>query len=263
MRSSFAAFGAWLVALVSASGVAFAEAQPAVSPVPKQCEAPGELKSEQPVLRNVVKAMREKKRIVILAIGGTSASARGPVAGGNFAIVERLLERTFKSLDVQIVHRGVSGELATDAGQRIRNEVALTGADLVLWQVGTADAMSRVDVNTTREAVDETLRWLKERNIDVILVGMRYAKGLAKDAWYQQTRAAISAVAAKNGVLRISRYSAEESLNKAANEESSGPSIIEESEHTYNCTAEYLARAIAAGLFLRTPSPSEKPAPTK
>ena len=77
-----------------------------------------------------------------MCIGATSASLRGPVSGGYFAVVERYLEAAFKGLDVQVVHRGVSGELAADAAERIKTEVALTNADLVLWQLGTADALA-------------------------------------------------------------------------------------------------------------------------
>ena len=237
--------------------------QEPIAPIPKRCEMPGAVAADQPVLTNVAKAMRTRKRIVILAIGGTSATALGPIAGGNFAVVERLLESTFKSVDVHIVHRGVSGELAADASRRIRNEVALTGADLVLWQVGTADAMARVDPDTLRVAVDETLGWLKAHEIDVIMVGMRYAKSLAKDPWYQATRKIVADVAARHGVFRINRYSAEETLAGVKRGDDPTSTAVEASEASYNCTAEYLARAIAAGLFLRSRQPGDTQLPRR
>ena len=87
---------------------------------------------------NVSAALRDRKKIRILAIGATSIARRDSAPGGYHAIIEQFLERTFKGIDVEIFNRGVSGELARDAAERIKTEVALTEADLVLWQVGTA-----------------------------------------------------------------------------------------------------------------------------
>ena len=83
------------------------------------------------------------------------------------------LESTFKGLDVEVVHRGVSGELAADAAERIKTEVALNDADLVLWQLGTADALAQVPVaafyvtvtqtSATTITIDGRMRWGKLR----------------------------------------------------------------------------------------------------
>jgi hypothetical protein len=50
------------------------------------------------------------------------------VSGGHYAIVEHFLETIFKGLDVQIVHRGVSGELAADAAERIKKNCGASRA---------------------------------------------------------------------------------------------------------------------------------------
>ena len=177
-----------------------------LSPVPKACETPGAQVIADSPLPNIAAALKERKKITILAIGSTSASLRGPVSGGHYAIVERFLESTFKGLDVVIVHRGVSGELAADAGARIKTEVALADPDLVLWQLGTADVIAQVPVADFYVAVSETVAWLKEHKIDVILVGLRYVRSMAKDLHYQAIRAAIDDIAKKQMVLRNGRY---------------------------------------------------------
>jgi acyl-CoA thioesterase I len=229
---------------------------PVISPVPKACETPGAQVIADSPLPNIVAALKERKKIIILAIGSTSASLRGPVSEGHYAIIERFLETTFKGLDVQIVHRGVSGELAADAAERIKTEVALAHADLVLWQLGTADAMAQVPVADFHAVVSETVAWLKQRKIDVILVGMRYARSMAKDPHYQAIRAAIQDIAQKQNVLRIGQYDAEETLERLRHEQGVLKSDIEATESNYVCMAEYLARAIAAGLFVRETRPS-------
>ena len=140
----------------------YGQGSPVLGPVPKACETPGPQVIADSPLPNVAAALKERKKITILAIGSTSASLRGPVSGGHYAIVERFLESNFKGLDVVIVHRGVSGELAADAGARIKTEVALADPDLVLWQLGTADAFAQVPVADFHVAVSETIAWLKE-----------------------------------------------------------------------------------------------------
>lgn len=234
---------------------------PTLAPVPKACEAPGAQVIADSPLPNIAVALKERKKINILAIGATSASLRGPVSGGYYAVVERFLEATFKGLDVQVVHRGVSGELAADAAERIKTEVAMTSADLVLWQLGTADALAQVPVADFYAAVAQAIVWLKEHKIDVILVGLRYTRTMANDLHYQAIRTAIQEVAKEQNVLRISRYEAEEVLEKIRREQGAPVSEAEVTESSYVCMAEYLARAIAAGLFVKEPRTPAKKTP--
>jgi acyl-CoA thioesterase I len=249
-----------IAAVLAAVAVAWAswahgQGGPALAPVPKACEAPGANVIAASPLPNVAVALKERKKINILAIGSTSASLRGPVSGGYYAVVEHFLEATFKGLDVEVVHRGVSGELAADAGDRLKNEVALTNADLVLWQLGTADALAQVPVGEFYAAVTQTVVWLKEHKIDVILVGLRYAHSMVNDAHYQAIRSAIQQIAKEQNVLRIGRYEAEETLERIRREQGGVPMTEAETTETdYVCMAEYLARAIASGLFLREPA---------
>ena len=107
-------------------------------------------------------------------------------------LLERILERTIKGLDVEIINRGFSGELAEAAGERLKIEVALNHPDIVLWQVGTNDAFAHVPVENFQLAVSNAVRWLKAHNIDVILVGLHYMKQLAKDEHYQAIRASLA-----------------------------------------------------------------------
>ena len=79
-----------------------------------------------------------------------------------------------KGADVVIINRGVSGELAANAALRIKNEVAMTSPDLVIWQVGTDDALAFVPLDELAETVQSTIRWLKEHNVDVVLAGLQY-----------------------------------------------------------------------------------------
>lgn len=249
-----------LAVAMAVAWAAHAQGTPTLAPLPKECEAPGTTVIAASPLPNIAIALKERKKIRILAIGGTSASLRGPASGGHYAVVEQFLESTFKGLDVEVVHRGVSGELAVAAGERIKTEVALTGADLVLWQLGTTDALARVPITDFQVTVSRIVTWLKDHKIDVIMVGLRYARSMAADRHYQAMRTAVRGIAKDLNVLRISRYEAEETLEKVRRSRGVVLGEVEITEAGYVCMAEYLARAIAAGLFVKEPRPGMPPA---
>jgi lysophospholipase L1-like esterase len=236
------------LALASAGGAAeMAPAPPAIS---KEC---GDAAVADHPLPNSSVALQQRKRIKILAIGSSSTAVLGLGRDGS-PLLERILERTIKGLDVEIINRGFSGELAEAAGERIRIEVALNEPDLVLWQVGTNDALAQVPVDTFEQSVTDTVRWLKEHNIDVILVGLHYSKSLAKDAHYQAIRMSLRRVAIAQNVLRVGRYEAMEVLARSTT--ATDRPVLEDfglTEAGYNCMAQYLARTITVGLFAKPP----------
>jgi acyl-CoA thioesterase I len=260
------AFSAVVAAIAALShGTAAQTTSPEPPPVAKEC---GDVRTGDTPLPNSALALQQRKKIKILAIGASPASVLGLGRGGTPPLLERILERTIKGLDVEIINRGFSGELAEAAGERLKIEVALNNPDIVLWQVGTNDALAQVPVEDFQNAVSDTVRWLKEHNIDVILVGLHYMKQLAKDEHYQAIRAALQRIANSESVLRIGRYEAMEVL---ANTVQSGsqpePQDFGLSEAGYNCMAQYIARTITVGVFAKArrfypppdPPPSDQP----
>jgi lysophospholipase L1-like esterase len=228
-------------------------------PLAKEC---GEASTSVMALPNSARALANTKKLKILAIGASSASILGGMREGSPPLLEQLLERTVAGLDVEIVNRGVSGELAGDAAKRLKVEVALNQPDVVLWQVGTNDAFAQVPVEEFQETVGEMVRWLKEHNTDVILVGLHYMKQLVKNEHYQAIRKSLSRVAQAESVLRITRYEAMEVLERTMRVQGRPePSVFGYGEASYNCMAQYVAHGIAVGLYAK--SGSKQKAPSK
>lgn len=252
---------AWTVMLAGlmASSVGGLAQDSTMTSVPNDCQAPGAAIVISAALPNVSNALRDRKKIRILAIGATSIARRDSARGGYHAIIEQFLERTFKGVDVEIFNRGVSGELARDAAERIKTEVGLTEADLILWQVGTPDALAQVPVDEFKAAVTDAVAWLKEHKTDVALIGMQYARRMADDPYYQSMRVAVQEVAKEQAVLRIGRYDAVETIQKIRLQRGEPATETELTEAGYVCMAEYLARAIAIGLFARMRTPGVGP----
>jgi acyl-CoA thioesterase I len=240
--------------------------KPDTQPVPpptvaKDC---GEANVTVTPLPNSALALQKRQQVKILAIGASSAAMLGMGHDGNPPLLEEILERNIKGLDVEIINRSYSGELAEAAGERLKIEVALNHPDLVLWQVGTNDAFAQVPVENFEQSVTNTVRWLKDHDVDVILVGLHYIKQLSKDEHYQAIRASLQRITAAESVLRITRYEAMEVLARTMRESGRPePRDFGLTEAGYNCMAQYVARAIAVGLFAKPPRPHAAPSPTR
>ena len=220
----------------------------------KDCRTPGvKIVLERP-LPHTLAALRDRKIIKILTIGASASPGSDPAGGGYQDIIEDVLERTISGLDVQIIDRGISGELARDAAERLKTEVALTEPDLVLWQVGTNDALSQIPVEEFQETVTEAIHWLRERNVDVVLVGLHYLRNMRSDPHYQAIRATLTRIIDSERVLRIGRYEAMEVIERIRQASSAGrASAFSLTEEGYSCMAEYVVRAITSAIFLKRP----------
>jgi lysophospholipase L1-like esterase len=244
-----------LTVLALLAGPIEAQSAPAVSEesaISKECQTPGvKLPLDKP-LPNTLAALKERKVIKILTIGASASAGMDPASGGYQDIIEETLERIVPGLDVQIIDRGVSGELARNAAQRLKTEVALTEPNLVLWQVGSNDALAQIPVEDFAETITDTVHWLKEHNIDVVLVGLHYVSNLRTDPHYQSIRATLSRVADREKIIRISRYEAMEMMERMHSASAADRfNAFALSEENYSCIAEYVVRAITSAIFLK------------
>jgi acyl-CoA thioesterase I len=216
-------------------------------PVPysAECQAGSTSIVTESPLPHVAAALQKRKTVRILAIGASAGRGQG----GYTEQIERILKQAMKGIEVVVINRGVSGELAADAAERIKNEVALNELDLVIWQVGTNDALAFVPLEALADTVQSTIRWLKQHATDVVLAGLQFVKRVAQDEHYNKVRELLRDIAIKENVMIIRRYEATQFIS--ANQQSGGfaPDEFERTEAGYNCLAQYLASAITLGAF--------------
>jgi acyl-CoA thioesterase I len=234
--------GAW----AQGQGTPSAPAVP--SPYSPECQAGGSAIAGERALPNVAAALEQRKTIRILAIGASAGRRR---ARGSYTDqIERLLEQALKGIDVVMINRGVSGELAADAATRIKTEVALEQPDLVLWQIGTNDALAYVPLAELEETITSTIRWLKEHKVDVVIAGLQYINRMAQDSHYAAVRDLMRRIAAQENVIVVRRYEAMQLMEQAAKPGGDFvPDEFERTEEGYSCLAQYFARAITLGTF--------------
>lgn len=203
-------------------------------------------------LRGLRRAVRANRNPRVLAIGSSSTVGVGASRPSNtyIAKLESKLEESFKGVDFDVFGRGMSGETAEGQSSRMKATVEDVKPDLVLWQVGTNDALRHVDIESFKNCLRKTLSWLEDNRIDVMLVDPQYGDKLAKDAFYESVVAAIAEVAKEKHVLLVDRFEAMRELSKQHGDAfylSSDNLHLNDTGH--RCMAEQLARAIVAGVL--------------
>jgi acyl-CoA thioesterase-1 len=221
------------------------------SPVSKACQTGATAVANESPLPNVAAALAQRKTLRILAMGAAPGRI-GPRHGSYTALIEAMLEHALKGIEVVMINRGVSGELAANAATRMKNEVALEEPDLVLWQVGTNDALAYVTADEFALTVKEQIEWLKAHKVDVVLVGLQFANQTLRDAHYVEIRDTLRKLAAQENVIVIRFDEAMQIVNRAAG---GGPEPtadeFEPNQAGYDCLAQYVARAITLGVFAK------------
>lgn len=118
----------------------------------------------------------------LLALGDSLTAGYGLPASEGFTVKLEAALRA-KGHDVTVINAGVAGDTAMDGASRI--DWALTPeTDAVLVELGANDALRGLPVHQAEQALDQLLARLKEKNLPVLLIGMRAPPNLG--AAYQQ-----------------------------------------------------------------------------
>src|SRR5215211_7744682 len=206
-------------------------------------------------LEVVKAALDEKRPVKVLTLGSSAMSALGTSSASYPAWLEHELERLLPGSDFVTEHRAISGEVLEDASDRIKNIVAEVEPDLVIWKVGTPEMLARVGAEAFAQSLDETVKWLKEHEIDVILIDPQYIASLADDPSYKRVVATVEAVARADAVPLVFRSKAVRYLTEQRS--NAGQSPFQLNELGYRCMAEHVMRAVLLSIRQSGKSPAQ------
>ena len=233
----------------------WAKVPPELSLMSSQCSVPaGDLATLVVGLSRTVEKLGSSKQLRILAIGSSSTWGAGAssLKRSYPSRLEDILSKVWKGVDLQIMNRGVSGELAAQTAHRLLDEIGLAQPDLVLWQVGTNDALNLVPLEQFTNTVRDTITQVRKRNIDLVLVGLQYTPKYARHEHYFHIRQALDEIATSENLLYVRRYRAMEFIaNTKANLSMMASDNFHLNDLGYQCMAEHIAQAVVANLFLR------------
>ena len=189
------------------------------------------------------------KPLRILAIGSSSTRGAGASAPSRTypARLEAELARRFPLAGSDVWNDGVDGEVAAETLERMKRELASISPDLVVWQVGTNDAMAQVDPAAFRATLRDGIAWLRSQGVDLILMDPQFCPRVAKEPVYSAYVDIIGEVARDMGVPVMRRYAA---MRYWANRTRTPQTMLAgDSFHLndrgYACVAEVLAEGLA------------------
>lgn len=163
-------FVAALLAATVVTGRAYALDPPA-------CAVPSHLLSSDSRLKRV-SATVAKQHALTVAVVGTGSSVLGGPEGQNLAYPARLenaLRERLPAVALRVAARVKPGQTAEMMKRGMKTLLAEEKPDLVVWQVGTIDAMRRIGAEDFRIVVDDGVEALRTAGVDVILMNAQFS----------------------------------------------------------------------------------------
>ncbi len=228
---------------------------PEISLMSSQCSVPSaDLATLVPGLSRTVENLGTTKKLRILAIGSSSTWGVGASSlKRNYpSRLEAIFSNVWKGVDLEIINRGVGGEIAAQTAARLLDEINLAQPDMILWQVGTNDALTNVPLEEFETTVRSTIAEVRKRNIDIVMVGLQYTPKYARHEHYFKIRKLMDTIASSENLLYVRRYRAMEFIaNTKANLSMMASDNFHLNDLGYQCMAEHVAQAVVANLFVR------------
>ncbi|WP_343232661.1 SGNH/GDSL hydrolase family protein [Microvirga antarctica] len=145
--------------------------------------------------------------IRILAIGSSSTQGVGAsdAAHSYPALLETDLESAWKE-NVTVINAGIGGETAIQTIERLEGALKTERFDLVIWQVGTNDAVNGVAEEQFRLMLDRGIRAAKSASTDLVLLDQQYYPTIKDPARYERFVRAVDALGEERSISVFSRY---------------------------------------------------------
>jgi acyl-CoA thioesterase-1 len=143
----------------------------------------------------------------ILAIGSSSTEGIGATSPANAypAKLEEELEKRM-GVDFDVKNAGVGGELAAKTLERLKSALKSGWARLVIWQVGTNDAIVGVDEALFRATLKAGIAAARAAGIPLVLVDPQFTLKSPDPARYERFVKMVDDIGTADRVPVLSRY---------------------------------------------------------
>jgi acyl-CoA thioesterase-1 len=160
-------------------------------------------------LDRTVERLKSRTAVRILALGSSSTQGVGASspAAAYPAQLELALTRRFPGQEIVVVNAGIAGETADLTLARLDRELENSKPDLVLWQVGTNDALTAaITEKEFASAVERGVASIKRHRRDIVIIDQQFFKKAENPARYERFVAILERVAKERGLVLFSRF---------------------------------------------------------
>lgn len=187
-----------------------AASAPSFAAVMEGCNVPDSYLAMPHGLERTEQLVLNGKPVRVVLIGAPmwpSSAASSPL--------EHALESRLPGINFEIM-QALSPGLAEDDFERIRALVSEKSPDLLIWQVGTRDAMANSDVEEFEDTLGQASDWIESRGPDLILVDPPFVPHVRHERIYTPYIGEIGEMSRSEGVAVLRRYAAMQYLDAEA-----------------------------------------------
>ncbi|MHB2167856.1 SGNH/GDSL hydrolase family protein [Alsobacter sp. R-9] len=156
----------------------------------------------------VAAALERGRPVSILAIGSSSTEGAGATDRDHSypARLQALLARRWPRSPVTVINAGIGGETAPQTLERLARELESRHYDLVIWQVGTNDAVRGENEAAFRERLEHGIHLVRDARADLVLMDPQDFPTVRDRPTYERFVRIIGEAGEANGVPVFSRY---------------------------------------------------------
>jgi hypothetical protein len=247
-------------ALFGVFGAASAAAAPSETAPTEQggaerpaCGVPPDTFEAVPGLPHLAAAIHRGKpvRIVVIGGGSTKGAAAGAPENAYPSRLQAALQKRFPEVPITVVNLGVPRQTARQMIDRFPTEASKDKPALIIWEVGTSDAVRGVDIDDFTAALQAGIDLAKNQAIDLMLVDMQFSRRTTTVIDFDRYLDTIRRVGEVNGVHVFPRFAL---MRNWSDENVFDYEDVPESERArlaaqvYDCLGRALAEAIAKGV---------------
>jgi hypothetical protein len=144
------------------------------SAVPDRCPGPPDGWAVYPdpaVAARAPRTLPRGLRIVTLGSSSTQGTGASPEATRSYpAQLGRVLNWRHPEAGVEVINKGIAGEIVTKNLARLNRDVLALRPDLVLWQVGTNDAIYLGNATAVMVQVRRGIRRIRDAGAGLVLI---------------------------------------------------------------------------------------------
>ncbi len=192
-------------------------------------------------------------RLDILAIGSSSTEGVGASTRDKSypSRLQALLTAAWPRVQVTVANAGIGGEIAPQTLARLKQALTERRYDLVIWQVGTNDAVRGGDMTAFKAMLAEGISIVRDARTSLALMDPQFFPGIREPVRYRAYVDAIADIAKGQGVPVFARYDAMREWH-GADAQAFTAALAPDSFHMSDAGYDCLARDMAAGLVALT-----------
>lgn len=238
----------WVCGAALAAAAVWGAGAPARAQTPTPLCGPA-IAAQQTAPLPIAAAALSKERLQVVVYGSSSTAGVG--AGAPSAAYPAAFERAFEALsgaDIDVEARGVGGEDAAGALRRLRAGLDGAPADLIIWQVGTNDALGPHPLDRFDQALRDGAAATRRAGADLVLIDPQHFPRIDGQARYAAFVAAVAQVGDAIGAPVTPRFDRMAAVYARRGAALLARDRFHMSAEGHRCLAEDLAAIVWAGV---------------